>query len=126
MVVRESSAPTREEQVAIVEAYFDCFVRKNFDAIPISPNYTSRTPLAPDLRGQAALDYFKLAAAGVNSIQIRLHIVEADRVATLLEEQTTNGPVEVMAMFEIRDGLIEKVVVSYDSRRLSAGQGKSA
>lgn len=122
MVAQESVVPSREDQVALVETYFDCFVRNEFDAIPIAPDYTGRTPFARELSGEAAVNYFKLAASHVTSIRIRQHIVEGNRVATLLEEETADGQLEVMAMFEIRDGLIKNVVVSYDSRHVGASR----
>jgi hypothetical protein len=115
-----SSIPTRDEQVAVVELFFDCIVRKDFDRIPIGPEYTAQSPLTPKLTGKAALDYLRVVAGAVNAIRIEQHIVEGHNVATLFEEDTVNGTLPVFSRFHIEEGRIKDVRVFYDPRRIAA------
>ncbi len=122
--MKASSIPTRDEQVAVVESFLDCIVRKDFDRLPIAREYTAQSPLTPKLTGQAALDYLRVVARAVNSIRIEQHIVEGDQVATLFEEDTANGTLPVFSRFQIEKGRIKDVRVFYDPRRI-AGSSES-
>ena len=113
------SSPTRDQQVAVVESFLDCIVRKDFDRLPIAPEYTAQSPLTPKLTGQAALEYLRVVARAVNAIRIEQHIVEGDHVATLFEEDTVNGTLPVFSRFHIEEGRIKDVRVFYDPRRIA-------
>jgi hypothetical protein len=117
----QSRASSRVEQVAVVESYFDCCVRNDFEALPIAPDYTIETPLTPKLSGHAAVDYLKAASAHIRGIRIRQHIVEGDHVATWFEEETTWGPLKVVAKLEIEGGCVKGEVAFYDPRRIAGG-----
>ena len=109
---------TREERVAVVEAYLDCVVRKDFDRLPIAPGYTSQTPLSPELSGAAAVEYLKRVAQALNGINIIQHIVEGDHIATLFEEDTTFGKLLVFSKFQLEQGRIKDARVFYDPRKI--------
>jgi hypothetical protein len=113
-----TSHPTREAQVAVVESFLDCVVRKDFDRIPIAPGYTAQSPLTPKLSGPAALDYLRAVARAVLAIRIERHVVEGDHVATLFEEDTARGPLPVFSLFRLEEGRIKDVRVFYDPTRL--------
>lgn len=115
-----SSNPTRDEQVAVVELFLDCIVRKDFDRLPIAPEYTAQSPLTRKLTGPAALDYLRVVARAVSAIRIEQHIVEGDDVATLFEEDTVNGTLPVFSRFHIEEGRIKDVRVFYDPSRIAA------
>jgi hypothetical protein len=115
-----ASSPTRDEQVALVEAFLDCIVRKDFERMPIAPDYTAQSPLTPKLTGRAALDYLRVVAGAVRAIRIEQHIVEKDDVATLFEEDTAGGTIPVFSRFHIEGGRIQDVRVFYDPRRIGA------
>jgi hypothetical protein len=115
-----SSIPTRAEQVAVVESFLDCIVRKDFDRLPIAPDYTAQSPLTPRLTGQAALDYLRVVARAVSAIRIEQHIVEGHQVATLFEEDTASGTLSVFSRFQIEEGRIKDVRVFYDPRQIAA------
>jgi hypothetical protein len=106
--------------VAVVESFLDCIVRKDFDRLPIAPEYTAESPLTRKLTGQAAMDYLRIVARAVSAIRIEQHIVEGNRVATLFEEDTANGTLPVFSCFRIEEGRIQDVRVFYDSRRIVA------
>ena len=104
----------------MVESFLDCIVRKDFDRLPIAPEYTAQSPLTPRLTGQAALDYLRIVARAVKAIRIEQHIVEGSHVATLFEEDTANGTLPVFSCFHIEEGRIKGVRVFYDPRRIAA------
>jgi hypothetical protein len=109
---------SRDETIAVVESFFACIVSKELDRLPIAPGFTCQSPLTPKLSGRAALDYARAVAAGVKSIRVLQHIVEGDHVATFLEEETVNGPLEVFSKFRLEAGRIEDARVFYDPRRI--------
>jgi hypothetical protein len=115
-----SSVPTRDEQVAVVESFLDCIVKKDFDRLPIASQYTAQSPLTSKLTGHAALDYLRVVARAVNAIRIEQHIVEGNHVATLFEEDTANGTLPVFSRFHIEEGRVKDVRVFYDPRRIAA------
>jgi hypothetical protein len=98
-------------------------VRKDFDRLPIAPEYTAQSPLTPKLTGQAALDYLRVVARAVNAIRVEQHIVEGHHVATLFEEDTVNGTLPVFSRFHIEAGRIKDVRVFYDPRRIASSSG---
>ena len=110
---------TRDEKVALVEAYLDCVVRKEFDRLPIAPEYTAESPMTTKLSGQAAVEYLRAVAAGVKGIQIKQHIVDGDHVATFFEEDTIHGRLPVFAKFQIESGRIKDARAFYDPRQIA-------
>jgi limonene-1,2-epoxide hydrolase len=113
-----TSTATREKQVAVVESFLDCVVRKDFDRLPIAPDYTAQSPLTPKLSGQAAVDYLRNVAQAIKAIRIEQHVVEGNRVATLFVEDTVHGPLPVFSLFEIEGGRIKDARVFYDASRI--------
>jgi hypothetical protein len=109
---------SREENVAAVESFLNCLASKELHRMPIDPDLTVESPLIPKLSGEAAMEYVKAVAAGVNGIRIFQHIVEGNHVATFLEEETINGPLPIFAKFQIEAGRIKDVRVFYDPRRI--------
>jgi hypothetical protein len=104
----------------VVESFFDCITSGKLDRLPLDPEITFQSPLIPELRGEAAArQYLKAVAAAVKGIRVLCHVVEGDQVATLFEEETLHGPLQVFAKFEIDSGRIKDVRVFYDPRRLA-------
>jgi len=112
---------SREENIAVVEAFLDCVVRKEIERLPIDPEITFESPLIPETKGHVeAVRYLRMVAATVQSIRVLQHVVEGDHVATLFEEMTVNGPLRVFAKFEIAAGRIRDARVFYDPRRVAS------
>lgn len=102
---------SRDEKVALVEAFLNCVASGELERLPVAPELTVESPLTPKLGGSAAMEYVKAVAAGTNRIQVVQHIVEDDHVATLSENSTVNGPLSVFAKFQIELGRIKDVRV---------------
>ena len=58
---------SRNEQVAVVEAFFAAIVSKDLSRLPVDPDLTAESPLTPKLRGRAALEYLRNVAANVEA-----------------------------------------------------------
>jgi hypothetical protein len=112
---------SRDANVAVVEAFFRHIVDKQLARLPIDTDFTTQSPLTPKLSGRAAIDYLERVAANVTAIHIKQHIVEGDWVATLLEEETTHGSLEVFSKFHVVGDRIKEVTVFYDPRRILPG-----
>jgi hypothetical protein len=111
---------SRDERVAVVESFFECITSGRLDRLPIDPQITFQSPLIPERSGEAAArQYLQAVAAAVQGIRVIQHIVEGDQVATLFEEETPNGPLQVFAKFEIEAGRIKDARVFYDPRRIA-------
>jgi hypothetical protein len=109
---------SRDENAAVVESFFARIVDKDLTLLPIDADFTTHSPLTPKLSGQAAIDYLARVSGSVTAIHIKQHIVEGDWVATLLEEETVNGNLEVFSKFHVVGGRIKDVKVFYDPRRI--------
>ena len=111
---------SREENIAVVETFFNCIASSQLDRLPITPELTVQSPLTAKLSGHAALEYVKAVANGTKHIEIVQHIVEGDLVATLSENETPNGTLTIFAKFELESGRIKDVRVFYDTQQLAA------
>lgn len=112
-------ALSRSEAVALIESFLDCIVRGELDRLPAAPDLTVQSPLTPKRDGAAAMEYVKLVSASVTGIRVRQHIVEGEHVASLLDQETVNGPLEVFSKFRIASGRIQDVRVFYDPRQVA-------
>lgn len=110
---------SRDDKVAVVEAFLSCIASKDLTRLPVDPDLTVQSPLIPKLGGQAAMEYLKSVSAGARAIQVKQHIVEGDWVATLFDEETIRGPLSVFAKFQVVSERIKDISVFYDPRRIT-------
>jgi predicted ester cyclase len=109
-----NEAMSREQKVAAVEAYLDCFVRKNVSQVPFAEDVTFEGPRMPKLTGrQTILGFLASIMPAVKSIQVKQHIVEGDYVATIFDMETVNGVDHVFDRIHIVDGKIKGVHAFY-------------
>jgi hypothetical protein len=108
---------SRDEKVAVVEAFLRCLASKDLARLPVDPDLTVTSPLIPTLRGRGAMKYLKLVSASVSAIQVKQHVVEGDWVATLFDEETAQGRISVFSKFQIVSQRIKDASVFYDPRR---------
>jgi len=105
---------SREEKVAVVEAYLGCFVTKNVSQVPFSEDVTFEGPRMPKLTGrQTITEFLASILPAVKSIRVKQHIVEADYVATLFDMETVNGVDHVFDRIHIVDGKIKGIQAFY-------------
>src|SRR5216683_1301382 len=77
---------SREEKVAVVEAYLRGLAGKDISKIPFAANITFEGPRVGKLIGRnAVVGFLTSILPAVRSVQIKQHIVEGDFVATVFE-----------------------------------------
>lgn len=70
-------AMSREQKVAVVEAYLDCFVSKNVSQVRLAEDVTFECPRMPKLTGRQTITGFLASIMpAVKGIQVKQHIVE--------------------------------------------------
>jgi hypothetical protein len=105
---------SREQNVALVEAYLDCFATKDLSKVSFADDVTFEGPRMPKLRGRATiLGFLAQILPMVKAIQLKQHIVEGDYVATLFDMETVNGVDHVFDRIHIVDGQIKAIHAFY-------------
>src|SRR5580698_5318614 len=105
---------SREEKVAVVEAYLDCFATKDLSKVSFAEDVTFEGPRMPKLTGrQTIIGFLIIILPMVKGIRLKQHIVEGDYVATLFDMETVNGVDHVFDRIHIIDGKIKGVHAFY-------------
>ena len=114
---------SREQKVAAVEAYLDCFVTKDLSKIPFDEDVTFEGPLMPKLTGRATvLGFLAHILPMVRGIQLKQHIVEGDYVATVFDMETVNGVDRIFDRIHIVDGQIKSIHAFYYPEAIPEGK----
>ena len=117
---------SREEKVAVVEAYLDCFATKDLSKVYFAEDVTFEGPRMPKLAGRATvLGFLAHILPMVRGIQFKQHIVEGDYVATVFDMETVNGVDRVFDRIHVVDGQIQSIHAFYYSEQTAEGQIKS-
>ncbi|HEX4164275.1 MAG TPA: nuclear transport factor 2 family protein [Bryobacteraceae bacterium] len=105
---------SREQKVAAVEAYLNCFATKDLSEVPLAEDATFEGPLVPKLAGRQTIKGFLGSILPmVKGIQTKQHIVDGDYVATVFDMETTNGIDHVFDCIHIVDGEIKSIHTFY-------------
>src|SRR3984957_20381603 len=105
---------SREQKVAVVEAYLDCFATKDLSKACFAEDATFEGPRMPKLTGRATvLGFLTQIFPMVRGIQLKQHIVEGDYVATLFDMETVHGVDYVFDRIHIVDGQIKAIHAFY-------------
>jgi ketosteroid isomerase-like protein len=105
---------SREQKVAAVEAYLDCFATKDLSKVSFAEDVTFEGPRMPKLMGRATiLGFLTQILPMVKGIQVKQHIVEGDYVATVFDMETVNGVDHVFDRIHIVDGEIKEIHAFY-------------
>jgi SnoaL-like domain len=105
---------SREQKVAVVEAYLDCFATKDLSKVSFAEDVTFEGPRMPKLTGRATiLGFLAQILPVVRGIQLKQHIVEGDYVATVFDMETVDGVDHVFDRIHIVDGQIKAIHAFY-------------
>ena len=105
---------SREQKVAAVDAYLDCFATKDLSNVPLAEDVTFEGPRMPKLTGRATiLGFLTRILPMVRGIQLKQHIVEGDYVATVFDMETVNGVDHVFDRIHIVNGEIKAIHAFY-------------
>ena len=108
---------SREEKVAIVEAYLRGLAGKDISKKPFAANITFKGPRVGKLIGRSAVVGFLTSILpAVKSVQIKQHIVEGDFVATVFEMETIFGVDQVFDRVHVCDGELKEIHSFYYPR----------
>jgi len=111
---------SREQKIATVEAYLDCFATKDLSKIAFAEDITFEGPRIPKLTGRPIiLGFLTSTLPMVKGIKLKQHIVEGDYVATLFDMETVNGVDHVFDRIHIVDGEIKGIHAFYYSQHAS-------
>jgi hypothetical protein len=114
---------SREQKVAVVEAYLDCFATKDLSKVSFAEDVTFEGPRMPKLTGRATiLGFLAQILPVVRCIQLKQHIVEGDYVATIFDMETVNGVDHVFDRIHIVDGQIKAIHAFYYPEQPPEGQ----
>jgi hypothetical protein len=117
---------SREQKVAVVEAYLDCFRTKDLSKVSFAEDVTFEGPRMPKLTGRATiLGFLTQILPVVRGIQVKQHIVEGDYVATIFDMETVNGVDHVFDRIHIVDGQIKAIHAFYYPEQPPEGQTRS-
>jgi hypothetical protein len=115
---------SREEKVAAVEAYLDCFVTKDLSKVSFAEDVTLEGPRMPKLTGRPSVfGFLTHILPMVKGIQLKQYIVEGDYVATVFDMETVNGVDHVCDQIHIVDGQIKTIQAFYYPDEILEGQG---
>jgi len=111
---------TREEKVAVVEAYLKGLVGKDISKVPFATDITFEGPRVPPLAGrEVVVGFLKMILPAIKDIQIKQHIVEGDYVATVFDMETSDGVDRVFDRIRVLDGELKEIHSFYYPRPLA-------
>jgi len=114
---------SREQKIAAVEAYLDCFATKDLSKVPFAEDVTFEGPRMPKLTGrQVILGFLTSILPMVKGIKLKQHIVEGDYVATVFDMETVHGVDHVFDRIHIVDGEIKGIHAFYYPQEAPKGQ----
>ena len=108
---------SREQKVAAVEAYLDCFKTKDLSGVPLAENVTFEGPIVGTLTGRQTVKGFLASILPmVKGVHVKQHVVEGDFVATVFDMETVKGVDCVCDLIRVADGEITEIRTFYYPR----------
>jgi hypothetical protein len=112
---------SREEKVALVEAYLNGLGGKDLSKVPFAVDVTFDGPRVPPLAGrEAVVGFLTMILPAIKDVRIGQHLVEGDYVATTFDMTTTGGTDRVFDRICIADGEISSIRSFYYPQPLQA------
>ena len=109
---------SREQKVAVVDAYLDCFVTKDLSKVRFADDITFEGPRMPKLVGkQNVIGFLTTILPMIKGISLKQHIVEGDYVATVFDMETINGVDHVFDRIHVVNGEIKGIHAFYYSQQ---------
>ncbi len=105
---------TREQKIAVVEAYVRGLGGGDFSGVPFASDVSYESPLTPRKTGQEAIDFLSGLFPLMRGVEIKQHIVEGEFVATVFHLRTPNGVTAVFDKFRVVDGQLKEISPYYD------------
>ena len=101
---------SRDEAIAVVEAYLNGLAKKDLSNVPFAPDITFEGPRVPNLMGRERVVGFLTSILPlVRRIHIQQHLVEGEFVATMFEMETVNGTDKVVDWLHVSGGELRAI-----------------
>jgi len=108
---------SRDQKVAAVEAYLDCFKTKDLSGVRFTENVTFEGPLVGTLIGRQTVKGFLASILPmVKGVHVKQHIVEGNYIATVFDMETVNGVDRVFDLIQVVEGEITEIRTFYYPR----------
>jgi hypothetical protein len=99
---------SRDEVIALVEAYLNGLAKKDLSSVPFSLDITFEGPRVPRLIGrQSVVGFLTSIMPLIKRIQIKQHLVEF--VATMFDMETVHGTDKVFDWLHVSDGQLKAI-----------------
>lgn len=109
---------SRDENVAVVEAYLNGLVTKDLSKVPFSADITFEGPRVPTLVGrQNVVGFLTSILPLIKDIRIKQHIVEGEYVATAFDMETIHGTDRVFDQLHVSGGQLKAIRSFYYPQR---------
>ena len=110
---------SREQKIAAVEAYLNCFMTRDLSKVSFAEDLTFEGPRMPKLTGRPTiLGFLTHILPMAKAVKLKQHIVEGDYVATVFDMETVNGVDHVFDCIHIVDGEIKAIHAFYYPEQL--------
>ena len=101
---------SRDECVAIVEAYLNGLEAKDLSNVPFAADITFEGPRVPRLIGrQSVVGFLTSIMPLVKRIEIKQHLVDGEFVATMFDMETVNGTDKVVDWLQVSGGQLKAI-----------------
>ena len=101
---------SRDEAIAVVEAYLNGLAQKDLSNVPFAADVTFEGPRVPRLIGrQRVVGFLTSILPLVKRIQIQQHLVDGEFVATMFDMETVNGTDKVVDWLHVSGGQLKAI-----------------
>jgi hypothetical protein len=101
---------SRDEVIAVVEAYLNGLAKKDLSSVPFAPDITFEGPRVPTLIGrQSVLGFLTSIMPLIKRIQIKQHLVDGEFVATMFVMETVHGTDKVFDWLHVSGGQLKAI-----------------
>ena len=101
---------SRDEIIAIAEAYLNGLARKDLSEVPFAADITFEGPRVPKLIGrQSVVGFLTSIMPLLKRVQIRQHLVDGEFVATMFDMETVNGTDKVVDWLHVSGGQLKAI-----------------
>src|SRR5215469_11537904 len=101
---------SRDEIIAIAEAYLNGLAKKDLSNVPFAADITFEGPRVPKLIGrESVVGFLRSIMPLLKSIEIKQHLVDGDFVATMFDMETVQGTNKVFDWLHVSDGQLKAI-----------------
>ena len=101
---------SRDEIIAIAEAYLNGLAKKDLSNVPFAADITFEGPRVPKLIGRDRVVGFLTSIMPLlKRIQIKQHLVDGEFVATMFDMETVNGTDKVVDWLHVSGGQLKAI-----------------